>query len=151
MVTNAMSANKTDIYYCDSTCKVLLPYSFVLTISSWSLLQFRKIAVCDQMATGVFLFFGSKDTKSAETIESFTRKFHVPYVCPCLTKVVDPTNNFQIHMKPPFTMAIVDMIRYYRWRNMIYLYDSTEGEYFAGCMKRKKKNNKTRLFWLVRF
>nr|XP_022326097.1 glutamate receptor 2-like [Crassostrea virginica] len=88
---------------------------------------FLANSLCDQMATGVFLFFGSKDTKSAETIESFTRKFHVPYVCPCLTKVVDPTNNFQIHMKPPFTMAIVDMIRYYRWRNMIYLYDSTEG------------------------
>lgn len=81
------------------------------------------------MAIGVFLFFGSKDTKSAETIESFTRKFHVPYVCPCLTKVVDVKNNFQIHMKPPFTMAIVDMIRHYRWRNIIYLYDSTEGKY----------------------
>lgn len=81
------------------------------------------------MAIGVFLFFGSKDTKSAETIESFTRKFHVPYVCPCLTKVVDAKNNFQIHMKPPFTMAIVDMIRHYRWRNIIYLYDSTEGKY----------------------
>ncbi|XP_061164306.1 glutamate receptor 2-like [Saccostrea echinata] len=84
-------------------------------------------SLCDQMATGVFLFFGSKDTKSAETIESFTRQFHVPYVCPCLTKVVNPLKNFQIHMKPPFTMAIVDMIRHYRWRNMIYLYDSTEG------------------------
>eukprot|EP00105_Crassostrea_gigas_P020120 XP_011438820.1 PREDICTED: glutamate receptor 2 [Crassostrea gigas] len=88
---------------------------------------FLANSLCDQMAIGVFLFFGSKDTKSAETIESFTRKFHVPYVCPCLTKVVDPKNNFQIHMKPPFTMAIVDMIRHYRWRNMIYLYDSTEG------------------------
>lgn len=89
------------------------------------------LTVCDQMAIGVFLFFGSKDSKSAETIESFTRKFHVPYVCPCLTKVVDPKNNFQIHMKPPFTMAIVDMIRHYRWRNMIYLYDSTEGKYIG--------------------
>ncbi|XP_056009393.1 glutamate receptor 2-like [Ostrea edulis] len=84
-------------------------------------------SLCDQMATGVFLFFGSKDTKSAEIIESFTRKFHVPYVCPCLTTVVNTKRNFQIHMKPPFTMAIVDMIRHYNWRNMIYLYDSTEG------------------------
>lgn len=95
------------------------------------LTKLYALVVCDQMATGVFLFFGSKDTKSAEIIESFTRKFHVPYVCPCLTTVVNTKRNFQIHMKPPFTMAIVDMIRHYNWRNMIYLYDSTEGEHLS--------------------
>ncbi|KAK3099876.1 hypothetical protein FSP39_011081, partial [Pinctada imbricata] len=85
------------------------------------------ISVCDQMSIGVFLFFGVKDAMTVDIVESFTNKFHIPLVSPSLTKVKNVASSFQIHMKPSYTRAIIDMVKHYKWKVLYYVYDSNEG------------------------
>ncbi|XP_033743043.1 glutamate receptor 2-like [Pecten maximus] len=85
-------------------------------------------ALCTQMSSGVFLFYGMKDINSIDIVESYTRRFHMPYISPSLSSVVTRYGApFQLHMKPSYTMAIVDMIRFYKWKSVHFLYDSDEG------------------------
>lgn len=83
------------------------------------------------MADGVFLFFGVKDTKSLDIVRSFTRTFHMPYMSPSTPVWTDNMDSgFEVHMKPDFTLAIIDMILYFEWSGKIhYVYDSDEGKY----------------------
>jgi hypothetical protein len=82
------------------------------------------------MRTGVFLFFGTKSINSLEIVDDYTRRFHMPYISPSLSRVaITSFDNFQISMKPPITQAIVDIIVHFNWDVVHYLYDSNEGEY----------------------
>ncbi|XP_052245576.1 glutamate receptor 2-like [Dreissena polymorpha] len=80
------------------------------------------------MADGVFLFFGVKDTKSLDIVQSFTRTFHMPYLSPSTSVWTEKSAaGFEVHMKPDYTFAIIDMILYFGWTKIHYVYDSDEG------------------------
>ncbi|KAL5012952.1 hypothetical protein ScPMuIL_011503 [Solemya velum] len=85
--------------------------------------------VCGQMFDGVFVFLGKKDVRSLDIIHSFTKTFHMPYLSHSLSSdtAQDGDGNFEIHMKPPYTQAIIDVIRHFKWTRVHYLYDSDEG------------------------
>ncbi|KAL5012642.1 hypothetical protein ScPMuIL_011193 [Solemya velum] len=86
-------------------------------------------SICEQMYEGVVVFLGKKDVKSLDIIQSFTRTFHMPYLSPSLSEDTAQHGNdsFEIHMKPPHTQAIIDIIRHFGWTRVHYLYDSDEG------------------------
>lgn len=80
------------------------------------------------MADGVFLFFGVKDMKSLDIAQSITKTFHMPYLSPSTSMWTPKSENgFEVHMKPDFSYAIVDMILYFEWTKIHYVYDSDEG------------------------
>ncbi|KAJ8297895.1 hypothetical protein KUTeg_024426 [Tegillarca granosa] len=88
----------------------------------------KTIVLCKQMSHGVFLFFGMSSIRSMDIVRSYCKRFHMPYISPSLSDVsvhMDP-EGFQIHMKPPYTEALVEMIRHYEWHSVHYLYDSEE-------------------------
>ena len=81
------------------------------------------------MAEGVFLFYGVKDMTSLDIVQSFTRTFHMPFLSPSTpSSTIKPGPTFEIHMKPEFAYAIIDMILHFEWRKIHYLYDSDEGK-----------------------
>ncbi|VDI60713.1 Hypothetical predicted protein [Mytilus galloprovincialis] len=85
-------------------------------------------SLCSQMNTGVFLFFGTKSIHSLEIIDHYTKRFHMPYISPSLSRVAVATyDSFQVSMKPPITQAIIDLIINFDWQVVHYLYDSNEG------------------------
>ncbi|KAK3606415.1 hypothetical protein CHS0354_042068 [Potamilus streckersoni] len=85
-------------------------------------------AICNRMKSGVFLFYGVTDIRSRNIIRDFTRTFHMPYLSPSTAPLeIKPQQNFEIHMKPDYSLAIIDMIEYFGWPRMHYLYDSDDG------------------------
>lgn len=99
------------------------------------------------MSSGVTVFLGKKDIRSLDIIQSFTKTFHMPYLSPSLSEdtAQDEEGGFEIHMKPPHTQAIIDLILHFGWTRVHYLYDSDEGK--LGFMPHIKKNYVT-LYWL---
>lgn len=80
------------------------------------------------MKNGVFLFFGMKHTASLDIVQSITRTFHMPYLSQTTSMWTDKSpSGYEIHMKPDYAFAIVDMILYYEWTKIHYVYDSDEG------------------------
>jgi len=80
------------------------------------------------MSDGVFLFFGVKNTSSLDIVESLTRTFNMPYLSPSAAMWSEKmATGFEIHMKPDFSIAIVDMVLHLEWKKVHYVYDSDEG------------------------
>ena len=78
----------------------------------------------------MFALFGVTNTSSLRTTESLTSTFNMPYVTPSspVNHTYDPSG-FLLRMRPSFELAIRDIIRYYKWDRVFYVYDSPEGEY----------------------
>lgn len=54
-------------------------------------------------------------------------------VCVCL-QVLTPSSgllDFAISMRPDYHHAIIDTVRHYGWKKIIYLYDSHDGEFLC--------------------
>lgn len=82
------------------------------------------------MSTGVFLFFGTRTVESRDLVEDYTKRFQMPFISPTLSKITSSSleeGSYQINMKPPLTDAIINMIIYFQWDVVHYLYDSNEG------------------------
>lgn len=89
------------------------------------------------MENGSFVLFGVIDSSSVEVVESYSRRFRMPFVSPGLSFTVDPEQpNFEIYLRPDHTNAVIDMVKFYGWRRVHYLYDSNEGKYLhlINCM-----------------
>lgn len=90
---------------------------------------FYSLSVCYQMDTGIFMIFGGRRFESSSVIESYTQKFHMPYISPSFAdNVVPHLPTFQLHMRPSHTQALVDVIMHFSWRNFHYVYDSEDGK-----------------------
>ncbi|KAL8574342.1 hypothetical protein ACOMHN_059138 [Nucella lapillus] len=61
------------------------------------------------------------------TIQSYTNTFKVPFVTFSMAQNTTSNNSFQIYMRPIYVQAIVDLIFYYGWNKVFYIYDSDEG------------------------
>lgn len=93
------------------------------------LLFFRlPVSVCSRMEGGVFAVFGMKNISSLNVVQSLTRKFHMPYLSPSLSKVsAEDGSEFELHMKPSYTDAMIHLIMSYGWTSIYYIYDSDTG------------------------
>ena len=81
------------------------------------------------MAAGVFLFYGVKNMMSLDIVQSFTKTFQMPYLSPSTPTWSDrPGPSYEVHLKPEYSYAIIDMILYYGWEKLHYVYDSDEGK-----------------------
>ncbi|XP_054165470.1 glutamate receptor 1-like [Oppia nitens] len=65
---------------------------------------------------------------SYETLVSYSNTFQMPFIHPGFSQ----TSHFRpalygISLRPRYLPAIIDVIKYYGWRGIIYLYDSDEG------------------------
>ncbi|KAK2192985.1 hypothetical protein NP493_19g11045 [Ridgeia piscesae] len=89
--------------------------------------QRRKRHVCSTMSKGIFTFFGVANVSTMGTIDSYSRTFHMPFINPSVP-LGDETqaSTFTLRMRPPYHNAIIDVINYYKWRTVFYLYDTDE-------------------------
>lgn len=90
-------------------------------------------SVCNQFQRGVFAMLGAVSPDSFDTLHSYSNTFQMPFVTPWFPeKVLAPSSGFldyAISMRPEYHQAIIDTVRYYGWRSIIYLYDSNDGKY----------------------
>ncbi|KAK4877739.1 hypothetical protein RN001_010245 [Aquatica leii] len=87
--------------------------------------------ICSQFQRGVFAMLGAVSPDSFDTLHSYSNTFQMPFVTPWFPeKVLAPSSGFldyAISMRPEYHQAIIDTVRYYGWRSIIYLYDSNDG------------------------
>ena len=92
----------------------------------WTILWFF-FSVCKHMSDGVFALLGTRSYASKDIIDSFTEKFHMPYLTTSVAQTVPHSTNYQIFMRPSLTLALMAMIKEYKWSEFFYLYDSDAG------------------------
>ncbi|KAF7283419.1 hypothetical protein GWI33_000622 [Rhynchophorus ferrugineus] len=87
--------------------------------------------ICNQFSRGVFSMLGAVSPDSFDTLHSYSNTFQMPFVTPWFPeKVVAPSSGFLDYatsMRPEYHQAIIDTVKYYGWRRIIYLYDSNDG------------------------
>ncbi|XP_066994946.2 glutamate receptor 1-like [Anabrus simplex] len=87
--------------------------------------------ICNQFSRGVFSMLGAVSPDSFDTLHSYSNTFQMPFVTPWFPeKVLAPSSGFldyAISMRPDYHQAIIDVVRYYSWKKIIYLYDSHDG------------------------
>ncbi|XP_026474738.1 glutamate receptor 1-like [Ctenocephalides felis] len=87
--------------------------------------------ICNQFSLGVFAMLGAVSPDSFDTLHSYSNTFQMPFVTPWFPeKVLTPSSGFldyAISMRPDYHQAIIDTVRYYGWKKIIYLYDSHDG------------------------
>ncbi|GIY70208.1 hypothetical protein CDAR_168061 [Caerostris darwini] len=73
-----------------------------------------------------------------ETLAAYTNAFHMPFLSPSFPQTnYDRPMQYGISMKPQYLKAIIDIIKFYRWKSILYLYDSDDAE--GGKMTEMKK------------
>nr|QRN45436.1 kainate-selective glutamate receptor 1 [Carausius morosus] len=87
--------------------------------------------ICNQFSRGVFSMLGAVSPDSFDTLHSYSNTFQMPFVTPWFPeKVLTPSSgslDYAVSMRPDYHQAIIDVVRYYGWRSIIYLYDSHDG------------------------
>ncbi|OXU28684.1 hypothetical protein TSAR_015217, partial [Trichomalopsis sarcophagae] len=83
---------------------------------------------CDRFAVGVYSLIGAVNPDSFDILHSYSNTFQMPFVTPWFPeKVLTPSSgllDFAISMRPDYHHAIIDTVRHYGWKKIIYLYDS---------------------------
>ena len=101
------------------------------SVKNLLLLKFKLLSfsVCSHLSTGVFMLVGTRKFESNDIVRSYTQTFHVPYVSASLADIMPREEpSYQLHMRPPHTKALVDVIIHFGWRHFHYVYDSEEGK-----------------------
>jgi len=66
------------------------------------------------------------------SISSFSRTFHLPFVTTSPSGQRDGTDplrsQFTVYVRPLYEEAMMDVIRFYGWTHILYIYDSIEGK-----------------------
>ena len=81
------------------------------------------------MSKGVLAFLGVANVSTMATIDSYSRTFHIPFINPSLPPGSGAHEHaFTIYMQPSYHEALIDLIGFYKWRTVFYLYDTNEGK-----------------------
>ena len=102
------------------------------------------------MSRGAFALFAETSSRTVDSVTSFSRTFAVPLVTPSApldtppvtadrrypsrneaTRVLAPADasGYVAFMRPPYQRALADVIHYYKWPRLFYVYDNNEGNY----------------------
>lgn len=80
-----------------------------------------------QIDRGIFALLGTVDPESFDTLHSYANAFEMPFVTPWFPESLyhGPSDNVQsyaVQIRPEYHMGLVDLISYYHWDKVIYIY-----------------------------
>ncbi|XP_070196713.1 glutamate receptor 3-like [Littorina saxatilis] len=86
--------------------------------------------MCQQMAGGIFAFYGRTSMASHQIAQAFSREFNMPFIAMSHAgSASKPDHPYTVSILPHVADAIADLIRHYGWSRLDYIYDSYEGLY----------------------
>ncbi|XP_052121779.1 glutamate receptor 1-like [Frankliniella occidentalis] len=104
--------------------------AFVDVINTADAFKLSKL-ICSQFSRGVFAMLGAVSPDSFDTLHSYSNIFQMPFVTPWFPeKVLTPSSgslDYAISMRPEYHQAIIDVVKFYGWKHIIYMYDSHDG------------------------
>ena len=70
---------------------------------------------------------GTVDPESFDTLHSYANAFEMPFVTPWFPEAVDhgprdASQEFAIQIRPDYHEGLIDLIMYYGWDKIIYIY-----------------------------
>jgi ionotropic glutamate receptor len=89
--------------------------------------------VCRQFERGIYAMVGTVDPESFDTLHSYANAFEMPFVTPWFPESMYHGPNdagkqhFAIQVRPDYHEALVDLITYYGWTKIIYIYSDFDG------------------------
>ncbi|XP_074604741.1 glutamate receptor 1-like isoform X2 [Brevipalpus obovatus] len=84
--------------------------------------------LCLLLNKGVFAIVVPTMDSSFETIASYSNTFQMPFLHLGSTSLTSSASSaFQIALRPHYFSAIVDIIKLYQWKEIIYLYTTDDG------------------------
>ncbi|XP_022694359.1 glutamate receptor 1-like [Varroa jacobsoni] len=84
--------------------------------------------LCAQMAKGIMAMMSPTVNQSFETVASISNTFHMPFVTSEFPEVARSRPAlFGLAVKPSYLRAVMDIINYYQWPYVIYMYNSNDG------------------------
>jgi len=124
----------------------LSPCSYML-LCVRMLLVMIMYAVCNAVSRGAFALFAETSSKTVDAVSSFSRTLAIPLVTSSGpvsatssldgrrreddddASVVSPSHvtGYVVFMRPPYHRALADVIEYYKWPRVYYMYDNSEG------------------------
>ncbi|CAG2113594.1 unnamed protein product, partial [Medioppia subpectinata] len=85
-------------------------------------------AICLQLSRGVYTLVSPIIGHAYETLVSYSNMFQMPFVHLGFSRTFDVNHaNYGISMRPRYLPAIVDVIKFYEWKTIIYIYQSDDG------------------------
>ena len=93
---------------------------------------FIIFAVCRQFGHGIYALVGTVDPESLEILHSFANAYEMPLVTPFIPESIyhskDLANQqYTIEIRPDYHDALTDLITYYGWKRIIYIYSDFDG------------------------
>eukprot|EP00094_Tigriopus_californicus_P004677 TCALIF_04499-PA protein Name:"Similar to GluRIA Glutamate receptor 1 (Drosophila melanogaster)" AED:0.23 eAED:0.23 QI:77/0.88/0.9/1/1/0.9/10/441/909 len=88
--------------------------------------------ICRQFERGIFALMGTVDPESFDTLHSYANAFEMPFVTPWFPESVyhaprDHKQDFAIQIRPEYHEGLVELITYYKWEKIIYVYCDFDG------------------------
>lgn len=88
--------------------------------------------VCRQFERGIFAMVGTVDPESLDTLHSYANAYEMPFVTPWFPESredskIDEKQHYTLQIRPEYHSALMDLITYYGWSNIIYIYSDFDG------------------------
>lgn len=84
------------------------------------------------MNRGIFTLVAPTGEASYDTLASYSNTFQVPFVSPAFPELsTDRPAYYGLSLRPRYLRAILDIIKYYNWKTIYYLYDTDGGKIFT--------------------
>ncbi|XP_068232911.1 glutamate receptor 1-like [Palaemon carinicauda] len=126
----AAFSHALDVYNENTTLRRFELRAYVDIIRTADAFKISRL-ICNQFSRPVYAMVGSVQPDSFDTLHSYANTFQMPFITPWFPEnVPNPSSglmDYATSMRPQYHQAIIDLIRYYRWDHIIYLYDSHDG------------------------
>ncbi|XP_022251636.1 glutamate receptor 1-like, partial [Limulus polyphemus] len=82
---------------------------------------------CQELSDGIFIFVAPTREPLYDTLASYTNTFQMPFLSPAFPEQsVERPSHYGVSMRPNYLRAVMDVIKHYDWKSIIYLYDSDD-------------------------
>ncbi|PRD29578.1 UNVERIFIED_CONTAM: GluRIA [Trichonephila clavipes] len=86
------------------------------------------------MNRGIFTLVAPTGEASYDTLASYSNTFQVPFISPAFPELSsDRPAYYGLSLRPRYLRAILDVIIYYNWKIIYYLYDTDGGKFQLAC------------------
>lgn len=93
---------------------------------------FPLSSVCSLLSAGAIVLLGHVGKPTLATIKAYSESLEVPFIF--LNNPSHPLEgadsarpSFQFYLQPSISKAIVDIVQWYEWTSLVYIYNTNEG------------------------
>ncbi|KAK2715401.1 hypothetical protein QYM36_010124, partial [Artemia franciscana] len=87
--------------------------------------------ICNHLSRGIYALIGAVGPEAFGILHSYSNIFHIPFLTPWYPQKIplSPLGSldYSLALRPDYYKAVMDVVHFYGWRRLIYIYESHEG------------------------